>query len=106
MRVVGLPESVLHKRHNAINYHIIRESVAAEIMQVGKEDTKTNLSDLFTKVQDGNIEGIFYVSFYLNKRKDGPDKLWSRLRLPDDGHVNKSHASVNKSVVGISRIEP
>ena len=52
------------------------------------------------------IEGIFYVNFYLNKRKDGPDKLWSRLRLPDDGHVNKSHASVNKSVVGISRIEP
>jgi hypothetical protein len=51
---VSIPESVLHKRHNAINYHIIRESVAAEIMQVGKEDTKTNLSDLFTKVQDGN----------------------------------------------------
>lgn len=51
------------------------------------------------------IEGIFYVSFYLNERKDGPDKLWSRLRLPDDGHVNKSHAS-NQSVVGISRTEP
>ena len=51
---VSVPESVLHKRHNAINYHIIRESVAAEIMQVGKEDAKTNLSDLFTKVQDGN----------------------------------------------------
>ena len=51
------------------------------------------------------IEGIFYVNFCLNKRKDAPDKLWSRLRLPDDGHVNKSHA-LNKSVVGISRIEP
>ena len=50
---VSIPESVLHKRHNAINYHIIRESVAAGIMQVGKEDTSTNLSDLLTKVQDG-----------------------------------------------------
>ena len=50
---VSIPESVLHKRHNAINYHIIRESVAAGIMQVGKEDTLTNLSDLLTKVQDG-----------------------------------------------------
>ena len=47
---VSIPESVLHKRHNAINYHVIRESVAADIMQVGEEDTQTNLSDLFTKV--------------------------------------------------------
>ena len=51
---VSIPESVLHKRHNAINYHIVRESVAADIMQVGKEDTLTNLSDLFTKATDGN----------------------------------------------------
>ena len=36
---VSVPESVLHKRHNAINYHVVRESVAADIMQVGKEDT-------------------------------------------------------------------
>jgi hypothetical protein len=47
-----------------------------------------------------------FMHFYLSKRKDGPDKLWSQLRLPDDGHINKSHASVNKSVVGISRVEP
>ena len=43
-------QSVLHKRHNAINYHVIRESVAAKMMVVGKEDTETNISDLFTKV--------------------------------------------------------
>ena len=51
---VSIAESVLHKRHNAINYHVIRESVAAKIMLVGKEDMETNLSDLFTKVMDGN----------------------------------------------------
>ena len=47
---VSVPQSVLHKRHNAINYHIIRESVAAKIMVVGKEDSLTNLADLLTKV--------------------------------------------------------
>ena len=36
---VSVPQSALHKRHNAINYHIVRESVAAKIMVVGKEDS-------------------------------------------------------------------
>ena len=47
---VSVPESVLHKRHNAINYHVVREAVAAKIMVVGKEDGLTNLADLFTKI--------------------------------------------------------
>jgi hypothetical protein len=47
---VSVPQSVLHKRHNAINYHIIRETVAAKIMVVGKEDSQTNLADLLTKI--------------------------------------------------------
>ena len=38
------------KKHNAINYHAIREAVAAKIIRVGKEDGLTNLADLFTKV--------------------------------------------------------
>jgi hypothetical protein len=45
-----IPESVLAKKHNAINYHAIREAVAAKILRVGKEDGMTNLADLFTKV--------------------------------------------------------
>ena len=44
------PESVLNKKHNAINFHIVRESVAARIMRVGKEDTATNIADVFTKL--------------------------------------------------------
>ena len=31
----SIPESTLSKRHNAINYHVIRESVAAGIKRVG-----------------------------------------------------------------------
>ena len=42
LRRISIPESVLHKRHNAINYHIVPESVAADIVQVGtgKEDNE------------------------------------------------------------------
>ena len=46
----SIPESVLSKKHNAINYHAVREAAAAGILQVHKEDTETNIADLFTKV--------------------------------------------------------
>jgi hypothetical protein len=44
---------VLHKKHNAINYHAVREAVAAGIIKVGKEDGETNLADLLTKILRG-----------------------------------------------------
>ena len=50
MKNSTIPESMLAKKHNAINYHAIREAVAACILQVGKENGMTNLSDMFTKV--------------------------------------------------------
>jgi hypothetical protein len=46
----SLPESALSKRHNSINYHSVREAVAAGILRVGKENGETNLADAFTKV--------------------------------------------------------
>jgi hypothetical protein len=46
----SVPESALSKKHNAINYHAVREAVAAGIMRVHKEDTQTNLADVFTKI--------------------------------------------------------
>ena len=44
------PESTLTKKHNAINYHICREAVAAKIMRVAKEDMHTNIADALTKL--------------------------------------------------------
>ena len=44
-----MPESQLGKKMHSIAYHICRESVAAGIIQIAKEGTKTNLADLFTK---------------------------------------------------------
>ena len=46
-----IPQSMLAKKHNAINYHAVREAVAARIIRVGGEDGMRNLAaDLFTKV--------------------------------------------------------
>jgi hypothetical protein len=49
----SVPESTLMKKHNAINYHAVREAAAADILRVGKEDGETNISDLLTKVIHG-----------------------------------------------------
>ena len=46
----SMPQSTLTKRHNAINYRVIRESVAADIFKVMKVHSSDNLADLFTKV--------------------------------------------------------
>ena len=43
-------ESQLRKKHHSISYHMIREAVASGACRMAKEDTETNLSDLFTKV--------------------------------------------------------
>ena len=50
MKNTSIPESTLSKKHNAVNYHIVRETVAADVMRVGKEDTKTNPADALTKL--------------------------------------------------------
>jgi hypothetical protein len=45
----SIPESVLSKKHNSICYHRVREACAAGTVRIAKEDTTTNLSDIFTK---------------------------------------------------------
>ena len=47
---VSNPTSTLAKKHNAINYHICREAVAAGIMRHAKEDTETNIADALSKL--------------------------------------------------------
>ena len=46
----SFPQSKLFKKHNAVNYHVVREIAAAGIIYVGQEDTETNLEDLLTKI--------------------------------------------------------
>ena len=45
-----MPASVLNKKMHGITYHYCREAVASGTVRIAKEDTETNLSDLFTKV--------------------------------------------------------
>jgi hypothetical protein len=49
MKNVTIPESVLSKKHNAINYHSVC-AVVANILRVVKEDSTINVADLLTKL--------------------------------------------------------
>ena len=40
---IAYPNSVLKKKMHSISYHFCREAVAAGIVQIAKEDTRTNL---------------------------------------------------------------
>ena len=44
-----LQSSTLKKKHNAIAYHRVRETVAAKIIQVHHIDGKNNIADILTK---------------------------------------------------------
>ena len=44
------PKYQLRNKHHSISYHMRREAVASGVCRMSKEDTETNLSDLFTKV--------------------------------------------------------
>ena len=44
------PESKLRKKHHSISHHMTRKAVASGACRIAKEDTLTNLADLFTKV--------------------------------------------------------
>jgi hypothetical protein len=77
----SIPESTLSKRHNSINYHTVRESAAAGILRVGKEDGETNLADALTKVLGRTkryqlFSKITYSSMY---GQEGPPKKRARL---------------------------
>jgi hypothetical protein len=48
---VSIPESALHKKHNAANCHVVREAAALPALRAGKKGTATGLADGFTKVQ-------------------------------------------------------
>jgi hypothetical protein len=44
-----IPESTLNKRHNALSYHLVRECIAAKIINFMHVPGKVNPSDLLTK---------------------------------------------------------
>ena len=59
------PELVLRKKHHSVTYHKCHEAVTSGISRISKEDTETNLSDIFTKVLPGpRREGLLDMFTY------------------------------------------
>jgi hypothetical protein len=52
---VRAPDSTLNKKSLSICYHSVREAVAANIIRVAWEDTKTNIADLLTKLHPRTV---------------------------------------------------
>ena len=48
-----IPSSVLKKKHNAIAYRKVRETIAAGAMRLLHENTDSNLADLLSKILPG-----------------------------------------------------
>jgi hypothetical protein len=83
----SIPESVLGKKHLSIAYHAVREAVAAGIMRVAKENTLTNLADLFTKClsqarRNKLLGSILYGPFFDPDLY--PEEASSRKRKAED----------------------
>ena len=49
----SVPESTLRKKSNSIAYHYIRSKAAADVIRIGYETSKSNVSDMLTKFQSG-----------------------------------------------------
>ena len=46
----NLPQSTLGTKQNTVNYNVVREAASSGILQVGKEDTETNLACIMTNI--------------------------------------------------------
>ena len=59
----SIPESTLKKKHHSIAYHRNREAVAAGTCRIAKEDSATNLADVFTKVMSSFTRNDLFDKF-------------------------------------------
>ena len=59
----SIPESTLKKKHHSIAYHRNREAVAAGTYRVAKEDSATNLADVFTKIMSSFSRNAIFDKF-------------------------------------------
>ena len=66
-----LPSSQLKKKHQACNYHRVREAIAARYIAFGHIDMKFNLADICTKPLPGPTFHSLLVDYLFRK----PDSL-------------------------------
>jgi hypothetical protein len=60
-----IPGSVLKKKHNAVSYHKVCETIAAKAMRVRHEPIGSNLADILSKCLDGPAHQRLIVSHIL-----------------------------------------
>ena len=75
------PESVLGKKHHIVVYHKCREAVVSGICRISKENTETNLADIFTKVLPG-------------KRRERLLDMFTYWRSPENQVIQETHREV------------
>jgi hypothetical protein len=84
------PGAICKKKHSMVNFHYVRESCAAGIIQLAKVDTSLNLSDSFTKPVD--------TSTFINHRHihysttPGEDKEKAKIKTTKNKKQRKSPA--------------
>ena len=70
MNNMSVNEYTLNKKHNSINYHVVRKAAASGILRFGKEDTTTKLADPLTKLmpyfkRNELLGQIFIITKYI-----------------------------------------
>ena len=96
------PESMLKKKHAAINYHCTREAIAAKAIQVAKEDTSTFGSEFVAmRIAIEMIEGLRYKLRMMGVPIEGPCNVFCdnnavviNSKNPES-MLKKKHASIN-----------
>ena len=63
-----IPESVLRKKDHSISYQRCREAVTVETVRIAKDGTKTNLSDLITKILSIVKEKKYWKKSHIEER--------------------------------------
>ena len=69
-----IPSSNLKKKHQACNYHRVRECIAAQFVKFGHIDSKENMADICTKPL-GNVDFHYLADKYIFRRPPRLAKL-------------------------------
>ena len=69
-----IPSSNLKKKHQACNYHQVRECIAAQFVKFGHIDSKENMADICTKPL-GSVDFHYLADKYIFRRPPRLAKL-------------------------------
>ena len=64
-----IPSSTLKKKHNAVNYHKCRETIASGAVRIMKEPGTTNLSDILTKLLAGPRKRLLTLYILFSRQR-------------------------------------